>query len=50
MMSMKRTPILAPFLATLLAAACAEPDTASHTGDLSTTFDTVGGVIHVGRP
>ena len=47
MMGMMRFGTLLPVLATLLAAACEQPGTKSRAGDLATTFDTVGGVVHV---
>ncbi len=47
MMGMIRLGTLLPLLATLLAAACEQSDTTSRAGDLATTFDTVGGVVHV---
>ena len=38
---------LFPFLACALPAACSQQDATSGAGDLTTTFDTAGGVVHV---
>lgn len=47
MMGMVRCRILLPYLACALSAACGPQDPGSQAGGLTTTFDTVGSVVHV---